>query len=1662
MDTEGKEVVGLDRSALGRLHEITAGDLGSETVIERLLSLGCEHLGFDTAAVSRTEDGGYTTEAVVGSTEEASVGDLNGVRKEVPGSEGGVLGFADASETDRDLGGVGSYLGVPVVLGGEVYGLVEFLSEDRREKPVSEGKKEFAKLTAHRIGKEVERKDRLGDCEMYETVLESVDDPVYALDAEGRFRFLNEAAKREFGYGQEVLGEHVSVGMETKDIEDIEGQMRDLIENEEPSMRAEFELETADGGTKTVENRLGLIENDGFRGTAGVLRDVTDRKERKRELESFRKAIERAADGVAVLEDDEYVYVDRTHVEMYGLDDKEELLGETWRKLYDDEEVKRLEEDVFPVLEEEGHWRGRVTGTRPDGTEFPAELSLTMTTEERLVCTVRDETERQRRKEELELKERAMDEASVGIQITDPSEEDNPLTYVNRGFEEMTGYTREEALGENPRFLQGGDSESETVAELREAIDAEKDVSVELENYRADGTPYWSRLSITPVHGDDGEVKNYIGIGQDITERKERERELERYEAFVENSSDLTVHLDESGEILYQSPGTQRIFGHEPGANVGENVFEYVHPEDREGVLKTFNDGLEEPGGGKRSVEFRMEDDEGEYVWLEAAGVDLRDTELGGIVVNAREITERKRREKEREATVEVLKSVYEVTTDQSLSFGEKVDGLLEAGREYLDLPNGFLTRIERENTGSEEGEQSIVEANGSHELLQPGESCPLPKSYCRKTIRSPELMTVTNAPESGWTGDPAYEVFGLDTYIAGKVTAGGELYGTLCFASEEPRGNDFTETERSFVSLLRRWAGYEIDRKRAREELRDQRQRLDLTLSGTGTGIAEWDLRTDEVSWNETLVEAVGRDVDDIDGLTEAVHTEDRDRVRRSLEEAVETGEPWVGEFRVFGEDGEVIWLGTRAVAEYENGDAVRVLATVTDITEKKRTERRYRRLAENIPNGAVLTFDADLRYELAAGELISELGLDESEIHGTAVGELGLNEDEDVRQWSREALEGERTDRRLGIEGGDRTVRVHIVPMGGEEGGLMLAQDVTEEAKREDQLRRERERFRLLTESVGEYAFITLDEDGDVGTWNEGAESLFGYDTEEAVGTPMARLHPESDREEGLPERLIQQASVSGEVGHEGPRVRADGSEFYADVRYSRLETEEGGFRGYAMILRDMTDRRRRQRRTERLLEESEEVISVLDEDGNFEYVGGSAGRVMGHESEDIVGKNFFDTVHPDDREGAMEAFFDCLEDRGSGIHRAECRLESGDTRGGDEEGDGGGWMNAELRYRNMLDDEAIDGVVLYVLDVTETKERVRRFEAIFNSTFQFIGLLDVDGTTLEANDTALDFAGSERQDIVGNPFWETAWWEDSEEKRRQVREDVRKAAEGDFVRHEIEAVGKRGLATLDFSIRPVTDDEGEVVLLIPEGREITDKKRQRQHLQVLQRVMRHNMRNDLNKVGGFVDLLAGEDEMEKREEYAETVEAVLGKWEGMTEKMGRIRNIIDTPVEEERTEAGALVEGAVSEADERYPEADVSCEVPEDLTATVPTVMRDGVDELIGNAVEASREEGEGEEGNNGNEVDTETVSVSVSVSASSDWVEIGVSDNGPGMPEMEAKMLEEGEETPLEHGRGMGLWMVRMVALYSGGEASVDTTPEGTTVTLRSVNHGPEQE
>ena len=136
----------------------------------------------------------------------------------------------------------------------------------------------------------------------------------------------------------------------------------------------------------------------------------------------------------------------------------------------------------------------------------------------------------------------------------------------------------------------------------------------------------------------------------------------------------------------------------------------------------------------------------------------------------------------------------------------------------------------------------------------------------------------------------------------------------------------------------------------------------------------------------------------------------------------------------------------------------------------------------------------------------------------------------------------------------------------------------------------------------------------------------------------------------------------------------------------------------------------------------------------------------------------------------------------------------------------------------------------------DITERKraelklkESETRFRAIFEGTFQFIGLLTIDGVLLDVNRPALELVNMEKSDVVGMPFWETPWCTYSVEISEKIRDSIIRASKGEFVRFKTIIKAPDGsLHEIDYSIKPMLDDAGKIVLLIPEGRDITDLKR------------------------------------------------------------------------------------------------------------------------------------------------------------------------------------------------------------------------------------------
>lgn len=162
---------------------------------------------------------------------------------------------------------------------------------------------------------------------------------------------------------------------------------------------------------------------------------------------------------------------------------------------------------------------------------------------ERIVGIATDITRRKAREGELELKNRAIEEAPVGIAIHSTADTPSPIIHVNEQFETLTGYDEQELAGDVLSILAGPETDDERFDAITSAVDEQDAVSEVVLLHRADGTPFWGQVSVAPVRGGDGTTDHVVTFLQDVTESKEHEQEIER-------------QLDEFGDVLAEQLGT--------------------------------------------------------------------------------------------------------------------------------------------------------------------------------------------------------------------------------------------------------------------------------------------------------------------------------------------------------------------------------------------------------------------------------------------------------------------------------------------------------------------------------------------------------------------------------------------------------------------------------------------------------------------------------------------------------------------------------------------------------------------------------------------------------------------------------------------------------------------------------------------------------------------------------------------------------------------------------------------------------------------------------------------------------------------------------------------------------------------------------------------------
>ena len=803
------------------------------------------------------------------------------------------------------------------------------------------------------------------------------------------------------------------------------------------------------------------------------------------------------------------------------------------------------------------------------------------------------------------------------------------IVYANQSFTRMTGYTTEEIFGETPRILQGPGTDRNRLDEIRTALTKREPVRVELLNYRKDGTRFWVEVDIEPVTDERGDLTHWVSVQRDVTNRRKQQEALRESEerlrtVLVQYASDMITVLEPDGTVRYQSPAITDTLGYLPEEVVGQSFYDYVHPEDVGRVDERIIKLLDNPGAGSPVV-VRARHADGSWRYLEGIGNNLLDNPgVGGLVINSRDVTERKEAEERYRALVENIPTVVYI--------------------DDVDESNSVIYRspFVREVLGYEP-EEFLTDPYFWQNILHPED---------RERVLAENERT-------NETGEP----FRIEYRMIRKDGSAVWVKDEAILIRDEEGNPKF-------------WQGYFADvteSKEAEERLREAEERY-RTLVEEVPAVTYASLQRpgerSVTSYVSPQVEMVlGYSPEEYVGAPQfwesVLHPEDR---RRVLEEDVRTGrtgDVFHEEYRMIARDGRTVWLQEdgRLVRVEEDGTEVwrGVMLDITELKateeELKKSEEKYRSLVENIRE-VVFQTDAEGHYTFlnSAWEEITGFSLGES--IGKSYLEFIHPEDlqrnlEDFEQMGEH--EGDYTEYEARFQtkdGGSRDIQIKFREHFDEERNLTSTsgtlEDVTERNKIERELRESERRFRQLFEQSVDAIYVH-DEEGRFVDCNPQACRLLGYSREELltmsvkdisrdVLTPEERARQE---EEG---GTLWQRAMAGEPGifshgHEEENIRKDGTALPVEVRVGSVDY--GGRRMMLVSVRDITDRRH----AEEALRQSEERfreafenastgVALVSLDNHYLRVNRALCEMLGYSEEELLSKRSFDITHPEDQ--------------------------------------------------------------------------------------------------------------------------------------------------------------------------------------------------------------------------------------------------------------------------------------------------------------------------------------------------------------------------------------------------------------------------------------------
>ncbi|MFA9516044.1 PAS domain-containing sensor histidine kinase [Halopenitus sp. H-Gu1] len=604
------------------------------------------------------------------------------------------------------------------------------------------------------------------------------------------------------------------------------------------------------------------------------------------------------------------------------------------------------------------------------------------------------------------------------------------------------------------------------------------------------------------------------------------------------------------------------------------------------------------------------------------------------------------------------------------------------------------------------------------------------------------------------------------------------------------------------------------------------------------------------------------------------------------------------------------------------------------------------------------------------------------------------------------------------------NHTVLVTINSVSIQDGSkLFTVRDVTDRVESERKLAVERERLKAVV-SNAPLILTALDNDGTI-TVSEGRQlEPVGLDSGEMVGKSVFDVFDEYPVVRENAKRVLGGESFTTTTHIEG---------HIFDVWHEPV-FENGAVDHAIVVAQDITERVRQEEQFQAFVEGSSDIITVLDSDGNLEYVSPSVERILGYEPEELMNENAFDIVHPDDRDQLRETFAKLLEGQTETTFSTEHRIRHAD----------GSWRWAESRVTSG-ESRALDGYVVNTRDITDRVQAERKLRRIDESrslalTAAQAGVWewDIETDHVTCHESCERLFGLEPGTFEGTfeAFADRIHPDDLADVEAALERAVERTEPFDMTFRIIRDDGAE--RWIDSRSTILTDHAGEPERLLGVNVDVTELRNWLQQLQVMERVLRHNLRNDLGIVRGYAETI----QQEAPDPLATQAKQIVDHSNhllSLAEKQRKITQILSAEPQLNSVNAVQIIRDQAEMLSSEYPEARINLHLPDEATVLATEGLATAIEELVRNSIIHT---------------DQDVPTVDVTVTETDSRVDIHVSDTGPGIPEMEQQVVAGEEEIePLYHGSGLGLWLVSWIVRRSSGTLSFgENEPRGSIVTI----------